>query len=101
MWYFILFIVLGLIIASTGYSLRCPSCGKWWSKKFVQKKEADRENSFKTVIRKEVYKNRKGRIEGSTEREEQINILVVTYKNYYRCSKCNYNWTEEEIKEIS
>jgi len=92
-------LIIFAIIIYSGKSSSCPSCKKWWSKKFVDKQIANKESFYKTIIRKDVTKNRSGKVISTTERPEQVHMIKVTYDNYYICSKCSYKWTEQTKEE--
>jgi len=79
-WYLIGAGVITLIVLISGLVTRCPSCKKWWARKFEGREEVDR-------------------------KEWRDGILAVTYRNYYQCKNCQYKWmttsfsTEEMTKE--
>ncbi|GEM_PF-3352884 len=99
-YFFTFLLCLGfLIFTAIGFSNSCPSCKKWWSKKFRFKSEIGRANRYKTITRTDIQKDRDGKVTGTVERQEQVHVTVVSYENHWSCRRCHHTWvtfTESE-----
>jgi hypothetical protein len=82
-----------------GYTTRCPSCKKWWAGELIDREEIDVQEGYKTVIRNDPVRNKRGRIIGYVKRPERVYVVYVTYLNYYKCKYCRYKWTTTSTSE--
>lgn len=99
MWVILGLIVIGIIVLISGLVTICPNCNKWWGRKSEGRKELDRQDGYKTVIRYDIRRNSKGEEIGRTEREEQVHVTRVKYLNYWTCKNCRHNWTTISTSE--
>jgi len=98
-WYLIGAGVIALIGLISGLETQCPSCKKWWARKFEGKEEIDREGGYKTVTRYDIQYDKYGKEIGRIKRQEQVHVTRVTYRNYYKCKYCQYKWTTISTSE--
>jgi hypothetical protein len=95
------FIALGTLmgVLISGYTTRCPLCKKWWARELVDREEIDVQDGYKTVIRIDPVRDKRGREIGYVERPERVYVVYVTYRNYYKCKYCRYRWTTISTSE--
>lgn len=82
-----------VLIMVNAYSNQCPSCNALWARNETDKEAIDRQRGYKTVTRKDEVRNSRGDVIGTTERQEQIRVMKVTYRHYYKCGNCGHKWT--------
>jgi len=78
---------------------RCPKCLKPWAK-IEDRSEClgkERETQLKTVHETDSTYNDKGILLETTKRTKQIPIVryTYTYRYFYHCKYCGYEWNEE------
>ena len=56
---------------------------------------------FKTVTRRDEVKDKLGQLQKTIEREEQVQVVTSTYRNYMRCKHCGNEWTTISSNESS
>lgn len=96
----IVLIAIGLAAAVSGTTTRCPSCKKWWARDLTDKEEVGRTNGYKTVIRHDINRDADGREIGRTERQEQVHVTRIEYRNHYRCGFCRHMWITFSTSEV-
>ena len=84
--------VIVLIVIGIGFSLRCPECKKWWSKKDDGSVITSENTKYETVTRYDIHKNKDGKEISRTERKEQVRVEYTHYLNYHSCKNCGNKW---------
>ena len=94
-WILIAVLLIALIVIS-GLVTQCPNpdCKKWWARKFIDKKEIDREKVYKDVDRVDEIYDESGNLIGTKKRKERVPVIVITYRNYYKCRYCGHKWSD-------
>ena len=91
--------VIVIIVLNYGISTQCPSCKKLWSADLKDEKIVDKNPFYKTVTRKDIKKDRKGRVIETNSRQEQVHMIKEKSVLSYNCKKCSHNWIEENYRE--
>ncbi len=89
---FISLVVLCVLIA--GIVGQCPACKKLWARRIVHKEEIDRSNGLKEVTRYRDHRDSSGRLIKRESWRETVPTIDIKYREYCRCNKCFYEWTE-------
>ncbi len=92
--------IVALIIVGTGRASSCPKCGKWWGMKEVDRKETGRQPGMKVVTRASVRKDAQGKEIERRERQEQVQVLRVTYDVLVRCQRCQHEERRTQEAEL-
>jgi ribosomal protein L44E len=89
--------IVGAVIAS-GLSGKCPSCGKWWGLKEVERREVGREPGMKTVTRTETQRDTHGNMT-QVQRQVQVHVMRIKYDGSFRCSSCGHTLNKIMVRE--
>jgi len=86
-------IVVGLIAwVVAGTSSQCPSCKKWFALQRLQTNELGRSTGYETETKVDTYKNNKGEVIATKERQEDVRVTYVKYQHLNQCKFCSYQW---------
>ena len=77
-----------------GVSQKCPSCKKKFAMKGVGKELIDVDEGYETVTRTDTIRDSRGDTIGTVDRDEQVHMIYETYKVYYKCIFCGFQWSE-------
>ena len=78
-----------------GSSTECPSCKKWFGQVALQRQEIGRSTRYETENKVEKYRNTKGEVIMTKERQEQVLYIYVRYQQLNQCKFCSYQWMTE------
>jgi hypothetical protein len=96
--------IAGLVAAGAffyaGASSLCPSCNTCFAYREVSKDKVSRKRGYKTVIRKGEVRNSRGELVQTSERQEQIAIMTVTYEHLDKCQVCGKTRTRTSTEEF-
>jgi uncharacterized protein YecT (DUF1311 family) len=90
-----------LAIPLYGFLKRCPRCGQWFAAKKIGREMLGQSTGFKTVTRRDEVKDKLGQLQKTIEREEQVQVVTSTYRDYLRCKHCGNEWTTLSSSESS
>jgi hypothetical protein len=85
-------ILIAVVICGWILSTQCPKCNQYFVTTDMGSNLVESKNEYKTVMRTSVHRNSRNEKTGTTESPVQIVILLMTYKDNYKCSKCNHTW---------
>jgi len=77
-----------------GISKRCPSCKKLFAEEKVGKELLDVDEGYETVKRYDTIYDEEGKRVGDVKRREQVHMIYGTYKHYYKCKFCGFEWNK-------
>jgi len=77
-----------------GVSQKCPSCKKKFARETVGKELIDVDEGYETVTRTDTIRDSSGDTIGTVDRDEQVHMIYETYKIYYKCIFCGFQWSE-------
>ena len=83
-----------LLIPLKLFSEPCDNCGAYFSKEIIGSEELGNQSGYATVTRHDITRNASGEKISTTDRLEQIHVTKTYYRDYCRCKKCGYEWTE-------
>lgn len=101
----VLWLIYLLTESRHGMETSCPACRTWWARRLAGSAEIDRHRAMTTVTRTDHFRGSawvsggpgKGSsyapISGTTSRKEQVMVLRVTRRFYWRCVCCHHRWT--------
>lgn len=94
-------IIALLLLTVYGYNRKCPKCEKWFAAEELKSDLLDQRTKFKTVTREDKHLDRNGQKVGSVQRKEQIQVEVSTWRDHFKCTKCQHEWTAVSQTERS
>jgi hypothetical protein len=62
--------------------------------KGVGKELIDVDEGYETVTRTDTIRDSRGDTIGTVDRDEQVHMIYETYKVYYKCIFCGFQWSE-------
>jgi len=77
----------------------CSSCGQWRAVVSQGRVETDRDGYYKTVTRTDTHRNSRGEVIGTSDRDEQVHVTRVAYREFYKCKFCNLESYRDYIQE--
>lgn len=92
--------IIILIIGGYAYHTSCPKCKKLFARQLTNVELISKEPFYKTITRKDVTRDRHGRVKETNEREEQIRMIRKVYDEHYICKKCSHTWIVQDEQEI-
>ena len=99
----LLAIVVGfglMVYVAWGTSTKCPSCQKWFAQNTLQSIELGRQTGYETETRSDKFKNNRGEVIGTLERQEQVRVTHVQYQNFNQCKFCSYQWHSQSTSKF-
>ena len=92
-------VVIGIIILLVWRSRpQCPECGKRSLVVIDIIALDDASDSYKTVKRRDVYRNKDGNITGYRDRNEQIHVMEQPIRTTYQCTKCGCECESDSVR---
>lgn len=95
----VIIVIIAIVIIFSGVNAGCPSCGKWWAREYINEVITSKVPFYKTITRKDVTKNRSGKIISTTERDIQVHMIKEIINTHYKCKYCSHKWKVESEKE--
>ena len=97
--------ILMVIISIIGYVKSCPTCGKWFAKKFDKKTIVKKIKTYGLVTRTATTNKvnfgstQSENISYHTSWEERVPIIKTTYHSEFHCKYCYHTWVKASIVE--
>lgn len=72
-----------------------PLRKKWFGQETLQRQEIGRSTRYETKTKVDEYKNTKGEVIMTKERQEQVLYNYLRYQQLNQCKFCSYQWMAE------